>query len=162
MRQAHSLLAATLMLAGTLAGAAPVLAADPQGATPAHETRHRTWGSRFQQRLGLTDDQMQQLRQSWETNAPVLRQHFQKLRQVREELRRLILDNADQNQIETKQMQLQQLYAQGVELQVQRLQNLAVILTPEQKVKLQEVMAERAHRFRHRGHRHYREPQSPS
>jgi Spy/CpxP family protein refolding chaperone len=162
MRHSRSFVAATLMLAGSLAGVGAVLAADPPGsAPPAMQEGQQRWAAGFQQRLGLTDDQMAQLKQAWQANAPTYRQHAQAVRQARKELRQLVLDNASQADIEAKQMQLQQLYAQGVELHVQRLKTLSSVLTPEQRAKFAQ-MADRPHRFHRGGHRgpHGAQPQS--
>jgi len=150
MKRARSFWVATLLVVATV-GAAAVAVAQPAGGPPA-EKRHHRWESKLQQRLGLTDDQAQQIRQIHQRDADARRQHYQALRQARAELRALVLDNADPAAIEAKQMQVQQLLSQSVEMRVRTLREIAPILTVEQREKMKQMGGERGRHFRrHRG-----------
>lgn len=144
MRHTRSM-AVTLMLAASLAGGAVAYAAEPPDAQSAQAGRHyQNWQQRFQQRLGLTDQQMQQLQAIHQRNAQTTRQHFQALRKAQAELRRLVLIDADQASIAAKQAEVQQLMAQSVEMRVNTLKEITPILTPEQREKYAQ-MGERGH-----------------
>ncbi len=148
MRRTAWLRAATLVSVAALVGATATQAADPpkQDATP------RQWESHLQQRLGLTDQQVQALQQIHQRDAEVWRQHRQALRQARAELRRLILGEADEPSIDAKQAEVQRLMATEVEMRARHLREITPLLTPEQREKFAELGEKRWHRRPYRQH----------
>ena len=140
-RAALALAAATLLLAGA------AQAADG----PRHGGEHRGWEQRLQQRLGLTDQQTEAIRQIRERQAAAMKQHAQTVRQAQAELRRLVLGEADEGAIQSKLAELQRLLADGAQMRVDRLKELTPILSPEQRQRLAELMSQ-PRRF-HRGPR---------
>ena len=123
---------AALILGSVFLGpVSSLMAAEPSPGATHHER-----GQRFQQWLGLTDDQMTAIREIRQREAPAARQHFQAVRQAQIELRQAVLNGADDATIQAKAANVQNLLAQGVDLRVRRLQEIAPILTPEQRQKL--------------------------
>lgn len=140
-----------LALAGALLVPAAVGAADADRATG-----RQMWEQRFQERLGLTDDQVQALRQLRERQGDTVRQHFRALHQAQADLRRLAILGTDEAALRAKAAEVQKLSAEGVELRLLQLRDLSNVLTPEQREKLAEM--------RHRGGppRHFRRPAATS
>ena len=95
--------------------------------------------SRLQRNLGLTDDQVNQIRGIFEQQRDARRQLGQTLRQAQTALRQLALNAGDANAIATKKAEVAQLMAQGLDLRVQTLQQIGPILTPEQRDKLAQM-----------------------
>jgi Spy/CpxP family protein refolding chaperone len=95
--------------------------------------------NRFQQALGLTDDQMTAIRQVQAQQAPKQKQLRQSLRQGQSELRQLALNGGDPAAIQAKQAEVAQLVNQSTALRVESLQAMAPILTPEQRAKLAQM-----------------------
>lgn len=141
-RATLALLAGTLLLAGVAQAADTVRQGD----------RHRGWENRLQQRLGLTEQQTEALREIREREATAMKQHWQTLRQAQAELRRLVLTEADEGAIQSKQAEVQRLLADSVQMRVDRLKELTPILSPEQREQLAELMEKprRSHRGPHR------------
>src|SRR5262245_29123806 len=107
--------------------------------------------NRFQQALGLTDDQMTAIRQVQAQQAPKQKQLRQTMRQTQSELRQLALNGGDPAAIQAKQAEVAQLVNQSVALRVESLQAMAPILNPEQRAKLAQ-MGEKG--YGRRGHWH--------
>jgi Spy/CpxP family protein refolding chaperone len=91
---------------------------------------------RFQKWLGLTDDQLQQIKALRGQNAGAGKQVAQDLRAAQKDLRQAALNGADPAMIQAKETKVQGLMGQMVQLRVKRLQDIAPILTPEQRQKL--------------------------
>lgn len=121
--------AAALLTLGALAVSTAAFAQEPKRV----HTRHHAWEERLQQRLGLTDEQVQAIGEIRARHAEVRKQHWQQLRAAQAELRRLVLIEADQASIEAKQAEVQQLTAARVEQRVKMLQAITPVLTPEQR-----------------------------
>ena len=138
--------ATVALVAGALLVAGAAQAAD--GAKQGGE--HRAWEDRLQQHLGLTEQQTEAMRQIREREAAAMKQHWQALRQARAELRRLVLTEADEGAIQSKQAEVQRMLADGVQMRVDRLKELTPILSPQQREQLAELMNQ-PRRF-HRGH----------
>ncbi len=136
----------TLLAVTTLAGSTLALAAEPSQTHP----RYHAWEQRLQQRLGLTDQQVQAIREIRARDAEARKQHWQALRTARAELRRLVLIEANQALVEAKQTEVQQLLAAGLERRVKMLQEITPLLTPEQREALAQL-AEKRGRYHHRG-----------
>ena len=153
MRSSTPLRASLALVATTLLVAGAAQAAD---ATRHGGPKPRAWESRLQQRLGLTEQQTEALRQIRQREAAAMKQHGQTLQQAQAELRRLVLTEADEGAIQSKQAEVQRLLADSVQRRVDGLKELAPILTPQQRQQLAELMNQ-PRRF-HR--RHHREQQS--
>jgi len=95
--------------------------------------------SRLQQNLGLTDDQVTQIRAIYAQQRDAHRNLWQSLRQAQTDLRRLALGGGDPNAIAAKKTEVAQLLAQGLDLRVQTLQQVAPVLTAEQRDKLAQM-----------------------
>ena len=141
MRQTRSHWLVVLILGSTLVATTAARAADPT---------HTAMGSRFQQQLGLSDDQMQAIREVRARHAASGKQVWQSLRQAQSELRQLALNGGDQAAIQAKTAEVSQLLSQSVAMRVASLQEISPILTPEQRAKFAQ-MGPRM--FGHRGGR---------
>jgi Spy/CpxP family protein refolding chaperone len=106
-------------------------------------------GHRLQQWLQLSDDQVAQIRAIRARDAASWKQLTGALGEARRELRRMALGGTDAGAIQAKQAEVQQLLGQVVDLRVKHLQEIAPLLTQEQRDKL----AEGRPAGRHRGHR---------
>jgi Spy/CpxP family protein refolding chaperone len=109
-------------------------------------------GSRLQQELGLTDQQVQTLRDIHRRHAEAQRQAGQGLVQARNELRRLVLSGTDDAQVQAKQAEVERLLSRTVQARVDALKELRPVLTPEQLEKYSEIAEQprRGHGHRHR------------
>ena len=143
----------TLILGSTLV-AAGTAGANTQapGATPDARV------NRMQQALGLTDDQMNAIRQVHAQQAGAQKQLHQSLRASRTELSQLALTGADPAAIQAKEGEVAQLLSQSVALHVQSLQAIAPILTPDQRTKLAQMAGGGG--WRHGGGHRYRQQSS--
>ena len=156
MRATNVFRAAALTLVATLVTATALYAADPQTGAD----RSNRWESHLQQKLGLTDDQLQALRQvyaSRDVNAQ--RQHHKALRTAQGELRRLALNGADDTTLAAKQTEVQNLLAQSMQTRLQMLKQVGPILNADQREAFAKMM-ERGPRGHHR--RGAQPPQQPS
>jgi Spy/CpxP family protein refolding chaperone len=122
--------AAALALAAALLG--PLAASAAAGGDAGRRGRE----GRLQQELGLSDDQVQALRQAREGQADTLRQHVRARRQAEAELRRLVLQGTDDGAVRAQAAEVQRLAAEAVELRIMRLRELSAVLTPEQRERL--------------------------
>jgi Spy/CpxP family protein refolding chaperone len=114
--------------------------------------------SRLQRNLGLTDDQVNQIRGIFQQQRDAHRQLGQTLRQTQTDLRQLVLNAGDASAIAAKKAEVAQLMAQGLDLRVQALQQIGPILTQEQRDKL----AQMGPSAMWRGHRHHHKPSQQS
>ncbi len=152
MRRTRSLwLVATLIVSSVLTAATVTYAQQ----APSRGDRML---SRMQRTLGLTDDQVNQIRPIYQQQRDAQRNLWQSLRQAQTDLRQLALGGGDPNAVATKKTQVAQLLAQGVDLRVQTLQQVGPILTPEQRDKL----AQMGPAAMWRGHRGPKPPRSQS
>src|SRR5712692_7804064 len=134
MRWTRAIAAVSFALAAgltTVASAAPA----PQG-----QPDQPRWESRLQQQLGLSDQQLQAIREVYQRDADARRKHGQQLRQAQTELRRLILSGADDATVMAKQTEVERLTTQSVEMRTNTLKQVAPILTPDQREKLAQLM----------------------
>jgi Spy/CpxP family protein refolding chaperone len=135
MKRARSTWLAAVMLSTVLIGAGVAAAADTatSGTPPAGHT------NRFQQALGLTDDQMTAIRQVQAQQAPKQKQLRQSIRQGQSELRQLALNGGEPAAIQAKQAEVGQLLNAALAMRVESLQAMAPILTPDQRAKLAQM-----------------------
>jgi Spy/CpxP family protein refolding chaperone len=141
MRRTRSHWLVVLMLVSTLALAGVAAAADT-GSSPVRSSPH---AGRFQQALGLTDDQMNSIRQLFAQHAVERKQLSESLRHAQSELRRLALTGGDPAAIEAKRAEVVKLLGQQVAMRVESLQAIAPILTPDQRAKLAEIVRHGVH-----------------
>jgi Spy/CpxP family protein refolding chaperone len=94
---------------------------------------------RLQTELGLSEDQVQAIRQLHQGQRDVRRQLHGSLRGARQELREAVLSGADASAVQAKTHEVQQLAAQAVQYRVDALQAVSQILTPEQREKLRQL-----------------------
>jgi Spy/CpxP family protein refolding chaperone len=104
-------------------------------------------GDYLKQKLGLTDDQVQAIRAIRSKQGEAWKQHGGAMRQANNDLRRLVLSNADEATIQAKQAEVQKLMAESVTLRTNALREIAPVLTPEQREKMSQM------EFRGRWHR---------
>ena len=98
---------------------------------------HRGQGlTRFQERLGLSDDQVRALHQTREQQWEGRQQIRRSMMAARRSLNELILQGADDTAIKAKTAEIQQLTGQALELRVKAMQDFAKILTPEQRTRV--------------------------
>lgn len=140
--------ALVLVTALGVATAAHADSAGPGGADAAKT--YRGPAGRLQQTLGLTDDQVQAIRQIREKHAPEWKQHFQAVRQTQKELRHMVVTGADESAYQAKLAELHTLMTQGLEMRVTTLKEISPILTPEQREKFADAVDQS---FRFHGHR---------
>ena len=108
---------------------------------------------RLQKNLGLTDDQVNQVRPIFQQRRDAQRQLGQSMRQTQADLRQLALNGGDPNAIAAKKAQIAQLMGQGLDLRVQTLQQIGPILTQEQRDKLAQMGPAAMWRGHHRHHK---------
>ena len=150
MRAMNVVRAAALTLVATLVTATALYAADPQTA-PDRATR---WENRMQQKLGLTEDQLQALRQIHAgRDVEAKRQHFRALHTAQAELRRLALTGADEATLQAKQTEVQNLLAQSMQMRVAELKQVGPILNPDQREAYAKMMERGPRGHHHRGPR---------
>jgi Spy/CpxP family protein refolding chaperone len=114
-------LASTLAASGlAYAQSAPVTPVSP------HEGRYR-------ERMNLTAEQRTAIREVHGRRAAEYKQLHQSLRKAQGELRQLALNGGDEAAIKAKSAEVAALLAQRVELRTTTLQEIAPILTPEQR-----------------------------
>jgi Spy/CpxP family protein refolding chaperone len=135
----HALTAAVLLFTGLL-GPGAVLADTPTGKPV------RAYGQHFQQRLGLTDAQMQSIRDIWTRQMPAARQVWQSLGKARQDIRQLALGGADDATIRAKMTEIDGLQSQALQIRVATLREIAPLLNDEQKQKFSQMSERRGHR----------------
>ena len=147
---------AVLALVGTLFIGVAAYAADPP-TTPTQQQQPQQRGAWLQKKLGLSDAQMQQIRDIQAKDFANQKQNWQALRQAQGELRRLALSGADQATLSAKETEVQNLLTQSLQARVNTLQQIGPILSPDQR----EAYAKM---FDHgpRGHRHMRQQTPPA
>jgi Spy/CpxP family protein refolding chaperone len=122
---------ATWALSIALGGALLLMSTAP---ATAHDRGHgQKWLERLQGKLELSDDQVKAIGEIYTRDSESRRQLFQTTRQVQSDLGRLVLNGADEATIQQKTAELEGLLAQGLQMRVRRLQEIAPLLTPEQR-----------------------------
>lgn len=107
--------------------------------------------NRFQERMGLTDDQMNAMREVHNRHSAEFKQLYGSLHKAQGELRQLALSGADPAAIKAKADEVAGLLAQTIQLRTTTLQEIAPILTPEQRDKMAQMNP-------HGGWRHHHGP----
>jgi Spy/CpxP family protein refolding chaperone len=128
--------AATWALAAALGGTVLLNPVSPASAGPG--SGHK-WLERLQTKLELNDDQTRAIEAIYARDAETRRQLVRSMRQAQTDLRRLALNSTDPTAIQQKEAEVAGLLAQGVQLRVQHLQEIAPLLTPEQRDRFAEL-----------------------
>jgi len=115
--------------------------ASPAGTASAGPGSPHGWLERLQTKLELNDDQMKAIQEIYARDAETQRQLFRSLHQAQTDLRRLALNNADPTLIQQKETEVAGLLAQGLQLRVRHLQEIAPLLTQEQRDRLAQFHA---------------------
>ena len=142
----------TLVLTGLLGGAlvASTAAAQSPPATPAPKAEGQYMMGRLQQRLGLTPEQVQAFQAAHQRQRETMKQLYPALRQARTDLRQLALNGGAEDAIHAKTLEIQRITNDLLQARVKALQEVAPILTPEQREKLAQIDDQGG---RHRGPR---------
>ena len=111
-----------LMLGSTLMTVASVGAADT---TTGGVSPRTGMMAHFQEKLGLTDDQVKAIQEVQGRYAASRKQTWQALRQKQGELRQLALNGGDPAVIQAKSAEVAQLLSQSLTLRVQSLQEIS-------------------------------------
>ena len=157
MRMMNVVRAATMTLVATLATATALYAADPP-TTPGGTNR---WESHLQQKLGLTEDQLQALRQVWASrDVEAQKQHYKALHTAQGELRRLALNGADDKTLQAKEAEVQTLLAQSTQMRVAALKQVGPILNADQREAFAKMMERGPRGHHHRGAQPQQQPSS--
>jgi Spy/CpxP family protein refolding chaperone len=124
-----------LSLAALLAGSGAVIAPHAFAQTAAAPAPHAHGMGRLQQKLGLTDDQVNAIKTAYQNHRDEQRQVWTALRTAQGDLRKLALEGGDAAAIQAKSAEVQQLLGQTVAIRVKVLQEIGPSLTPEQRAK---------------------------
>lgn len=106
---------------------------------PADAHPRRASLAQLQADLGLSEDQVQAIRQLHEGQRAQRVQLHTSLREARRSLRELIFAGGDERDIEARTAEIQQFLGQAVQLRVATLRGVSQILTPEQREKLSQL-----------------------
>lgn len=91
------------------------------------------------ERLGLSEEQRQALREIYARQGESRRQIVRGLREARRSLRELIVAGGDEAQIQARTAEVQALVGQALELGVRTLREVTQVLTPEQRETLRSL-----------------------
>jgi Spy/CpxP family protein refolding chaperone len=103
--------------------------------------------SAIREQLGLTDDQVKAIKEIRSRHWQSMRETVRTLREARRALRDMAwADNTDDAAFTAKAAEVRELSGQVLEARVRTLQEVARVLTPEQREKLRELRPMRLHR----------------
>jgi Spy/CpxP family protein refolding chaperone len=102
--------------------------------------------SELRDQLGLTEDQIKQIREIRARHWQSMRETVRMLRDARRSLREMVLSETDEATFLAKAAEVKELSGQVVEARARTLQEVARVLTPEQREKLRELRPLRLHR----------------
>jgi Spy/CpxP family protein refolding chaperone len=102
--------------------------------------------SALREQLGLTDDQVKSIKEIRARHWQGMRETVRALREARRALREMALADTDDATFTAKAAEVRELSGQVLEARVRTLQEVARILTPEQREKLRELRPMRLHR----------------
>ena len=101
--------------------------------------------SALREELGLTEDQIKSIREIRARHWQSMRETVRTLRDARRELREMVLGSADEATFSAKAAEVRELSGQVLEARARTLQEVARVLTPEQRGKLRELRPLRLH-----------------
>ena len=102
--------------------------------------------SALREQLGLTDDQVNSIKEIRARHWQSMRETVRALRDARRALREMALADTDDSTFTAKAAEVRELSGQVLEARARTLQEVARILTPEQREKLRELRPMRLHR----------------
>jgi Spy/CpxP family protein refolding chaperone len=102
--------------------------------------------SALREQLDLTDDQVKSIKEIRARHWQSMRETVRALRDARRALREMVLADADDATFTAKAGEVRELSGQVLEARARTLQEVARILTPEQREKLRELRPLRLHR----------------
>ena len=102
--------------------------------------------SALREELGLTEEQVKSIREVRTRHWQSMRETVRALRDARRALREMALGNTDEATFSAKAAEVRELSGQVLEARARTLQEVARILTPEQREKLRELRPLRVHR----------------
>jgi Spy/CpxP family protein refolding chaperone len=102
--------------------------------------------SALREQLGLTDDQVKSIREIRARHWQSMRETVRALRDARRAFREMALADTDDATFTAKAAEVRELSGQVLEARARTLQEVARILTPEQREKLRELRPLRLHR----------------
>jgi Spy/CpxP family protein refolding chaperone len=100
----------------------------------------------LQAELGLTEDQVKAIRDIHSRHRESMRETWRALREARRLLRDMTLSETDEATVSTKAAEVRELASQLLDARIRTLQEVAGVLTPEQRAKLRELRPHRSHR----------------
>jgi Spy/CpxP family protein refolding chaperone len=106
---------------------------------PVEARPHRASLPRMQAELGLTDAQVQAIRQIHEGQRDARMQLRRSLHEARRTLREMVIDGVEEVTVQQQTAELQQRLGQAVQLRMETLRAVAQVLSPEQRQKLREL-----------------------
>jgi len=89
--------------------------------------------------IGLTEEQVKSIREIRARHSQSMRETVRALRDARRDLREMVLGNADEATFSAKAAEVRELSGQVLEARARTLQEVARVLTPEQRAKLREL-----------------------
>jgi Spy/CpxP family protein refolding chaperone len=133
-------------LAGVLSGL--VILTSGAASSEAHLARRVAPIERpaLREQLGLTDEQAKTIREIHARHWQSMRDTVRGLREARRSLREMILAETDEASVTAKAAEVRELAGQVIEARARTLQEVARVLTPEQREKLRELRPLRMHR----------------
>ena len=102
--------------------------------------------SAIREQLGLTEDQMKYIKEIRTRHWQSMRETFRALREARRALREMTWNDTDDATFTAKATEVRELSGQVLEARARTLQEIARVLTPEQREKLRELRPMRLHR----------------
>jgi Spy/CpxP family protein refolding chaperone len=100
----------------------------------------------LQEQLGLSEDQARTIREIRARHWDAMRDTVRALREARRALHEMALTEVDEATFAAKAAETRELAGQVLEARVRTLQEVARVLTPEQRTKLRELRPMRLHR----------------
>jgi Spy/CpxP family protein refolding chaperone len=100
----------------------------------------------LREQIGLTEEQVKSIREIRARHWQSMRETVRALRDARRSLRDMVLTNADEATFAAKAAEVRELSGQVLEGRARTLQEVARILTPEQREKLRELRPLRLNR----------------
>jgi Spy/CpxP family protein refolding chaperone len=95
--------------------------------------------SALREEIGLTDEQVKSIREIRARNWQSMRETVRALRDARRDLREMVLGTTDEATFSAKAAEVRELSGQVLEARARTLQEVARVLTPEQRAKLREL-----------------------
>ena len=102
--------------------------------------------SAIREQLGLTEDQLKSIKEIRARHWQGMRETVQALREARRALREMTWNDTDDATFTAKATEVRELSGQVLEARARTLQEIARVLTPEQREKLRELRPMRMHR----------------